>query len=798
MLPRRSIWSRMLLSSAVILAATAVPYSYGDDTPAPAPAAPDAATPAPAAPDAATPPAPAAPAAPATPAAPETPATPPASAPATPDAATPAAPEAAAPAAEAPVSPEAKLRQLADDFLHYALVYNESMAKDTGQAILNTNSDPVALLTAFEAASKDRDVSATLRRLKRQPAMLDIATQLEQKLEEGHHQVARNPARIQTEIDRLADGPRAYQNAKARLAEAGPFAVPYYIQYLTNDKKKDIQPYILQVMIEIGHPVLNPLLEQLNTPDQAERLALVDVIGRIGYALAVPHLKAVAQSAGDNTDLKNAAERAIAQIDKGHVTASINASESFVQLARGYFEKQPSVSAPFPKEPANPVWYYNRGLNNVDPIGVPTAIWGDVMAMRACEQALKLMPNNQQAISLWIAADMRREIQLPQGAPDPTHKDDLPSSFYAKAAGPLYLNPVLTLALDDRDSALALKALGALEDTSGTSMMVNPVQGGAPLVRAISYPERSVRFSAAAALARANPAKDFSGSFRVVPVLAEAITQNGKSSVLIVDSKEGNRLAESFRDKLDYTIYQGSNLSEALVSAHKAASFDLVVVADGPDVARLAELSQTDYRLSFTPVLVLTDATALGSATHHYLNDSRIKVIASGIDDSGLMAVVEDARNKLGGAPLDAATATTYATTALKLLGNIAADHASIYQAEDAAVILRDALKDKRADIASGAATVLGQLADPIDQQAIAAAAVLADNDAAVRTASFVALAESAKRYGNHLDSSTIDKIVNTVSTETDPNLKQASAQALGALNLASNQASALILKQMK
>jgi len=797
MLPRRSVWSGMLLSSAVILAASWSSGSYAEDA-APAPAPAPAETPAPA-------PTPATPAAPT-----ETPAPAPApAAPAeTPAPAAPAAAPEAAPAAPAiasvpaPVAdtPEAKLNQLADDFLHYALIYNESMAKDTGQAILNLNPEPRALLTAFEAAEKGRDVPGTLQRLKRHEALHDTAVKIESLLEKAHILNYKDQARIQKEIERLGDGPRAYASAKSRLTESGQFAVPLYVQYLSDHKKKDLQPFIIQAMIEIGRPVLNPLIEQLNTPDAAEKLGLVDIIGRIGYAQAIPALKAIAETAGDNSDLKNAALRAIAGMDKGGLTANVTASEAFVQLARGYYEKQPAVAAQYPAEDTNPVWYYNRGLNNVDLVNVPTAIWPNVMALRSCEQALKLVPNNQQAISLWLAAALRRELQLPAGATDPTHKDtDAPAAFYAKAAGPLYLNPVLALALQDRDSALALKTLAALEDTSGTSMMVNPAHGGAPLVRALSYPDRAVRFSAAEALARANPAKDYAGSFRVVPVLSEAVLQNGKPAVLIVDPKEGNRLAESFRDKLDYTVYQANSMTEALEAAHKAASFDLVILADGPVVAQFNDLSQTDYRFTFAPMLVLTDGPTVGQVAHRFLNDPRVKVIGYGVDDAGLKTVVDDIKNKLGGTPLDAKAATEFSLRALKILGNLAADHASIYRVDDASAALQEALKDpKRADVASAAAVVLGELSKPDDQRALAAIALIADTDPAVRTASFIALAQSAKRLGNQLDNATIDKVVNTVGTETNADIKQAAAQALGALNLASNQASSLILKQAK
>ena len=40
--------------------------------------------------------------------------------------------------------------------------------------------------------------------------------------------------------------------------------------------------------------------------------------------------------------------------------------------------------------------------------------------LRMAESALKLDTNNNGAISLWLASNLRREIQLPTGATDPT------------------------------------------------------------------------------------------------------------------------------------------------------------------------------------------------------------------------------------------------------------------------------------------------------------------------------------------------------------------------------------------
>ena len=59
--------------------------------------------------------------------------------------------------------------------------------------------------------------------------------------------------------------------------------------------------------------------------------------------------------------------------------------------------------------------------------------------------------------------------------------------------------------------------------------------GGAPaLIAAMSSPDRLVRFESAFAVAAALPQQQFAGQDRVVPLLAEAMSQTGVPSVLVV------------------------------------------------------------------------------------------------------------------------------------------------------------------------------------------------------------------------------------------------------------------------
>ncbi len=147
---------------------------------------------------------------------------------------------------------------------------------------------------------------------------------------------------------------------------------------------------------------------------------------------------------------------------------------------------------------------------------------------------------------------------------------------------------------------------------------------------------------------------------------------------------------------------------------------------------------------------------------------------------------------------MDADKAPQYASTPLDLLGVLAADHKSNNPVTEAVPTLADTLKGKRPEVATAAARVLGKLNSADGERALAGVALASDTDAALRSVFFDSLAESAKRTGNSLDASVVTSLIKEVGSESDAKVRLSAATALGALNVASNQASSLILQDAK
>lgn len=719
------------------------------------------------------------------------------------DATAPAAAPAAAPDAAPATAPDLtghKLTDLADDFMHYSLVNNQELAQANGQAILSSGAKPEDILKAFEDSANDRDFRQILISDQRRPDLKDTAAKLLDTLDEGYRNVARDQVRIRAEVDRLGGGPRAYENAKERLVAAGQYAAPIFIEYLQNATKHDLYPAIIRVMGEIGRPLLNPLIEELRVSDPTLKVEIINIIGQIGYPQALPALRALEADGSTAPEIKAAAASAIALIDRTGQAEKMSPAELYLRGGQNYYDRKASYQPLLPTEKTNPVWTFDSGLNNVIPQQVPTPIWNSVMALRMAEATLKIDANNGDAISLWLAADARRELQLPEGEKDPTLAADArPASFYMQAAGPIYVNPVLAKALDAHDAALALRAIDALNATGGASGLVSGPDS--PLVRALAYPDRSVRFRAAFALASANPPSQFASYYRVVPILAEAISSNGSPTALLVvtDDDLRNAMTDALRNSdSHFNVYAGPNISAALEQAQRVPTFDVVIVPNGPELSRITELARTDYRLTGAPVLVTAPAASVPDLKLRMTEMKGYTAIDEKADGAAVAQAIKRAQADAGSVELSPEDASKYAARALELLGMLAADHRSIYSVSEAVPTLIDALKDKRPEIVTAAAKDLGEMDSADGQRALAGAALAPDADAALKIVFFDQLAESAKHTGNALDASAVDAVIKVVSSEPDAKTRDSAARALGALNVPSNQASTLILQQAK
>lgn len=712
--------------------------------------------------------------------------------------------DAAAPAAQAaPAQVPEELQRAVANYWHYGKIARYDLQAAEGEKILAHASDPVAVLEAFNRHlettrfnGQTDNLEQWMLRWQGIEQVADVTNKIAAVLNEGRSEFRADPAFIQKQIERLAGNARAREGAIKELRKSGELAVPMMIDYLRDPGKREFHSGVRLGLREMGRPALNPLVAATEMTGQNNTdtlVAVVTAIGDIGYDDGAPFLVRIVNDQKSAGPVREAARLALVRMGASN-PAELNASNLFYELAEKFYYENASITSDVrgADQPAN-VWYWSpdRGLVRR---AVPQQIFNEIMALRAAEYALKL-GGGEDAQSLWLAANYKREAELPQGATDPTRGENQPAAhYYGVTSGTQYLNNALARALRDRNSAVALPVIKSLQDIAGRRML----ESGSvtPLVDAMSSSDRLVRFEAAFALAQALPQQPFDGQDRVVPLLAEALGQTGSPSVLVIGADQGstNALLEGLSGA-GYTTAGAAGADAGISAAAQLPAVDVIIISEdlGADVDKVLAAASKSPRLSGASRIVITK-TAGSPFAARAVND-RLLSVTQTTDPAALKPVIDAARAKGASAPLDQELANQYAARAGQLLANLAISSAQVLDLTAAEQALLAALNDPRPEIVKSAGAVLARMNVPSVQPALLAAAG-AEKPDDVKIALYKNLAQNAAAFGRNIEGDQVASLEQTVSDAQNLEVRAAAAEARGALNLPVEQAKALIINQ--
>jgi hypothetical protein len=687
-----------------------------------------------------------------------------------------------------------------EDFWHFGKVARYDVAAAKAAEIIEAAGEPVKVLEAFEKVSKDRgdDLDTWLIRWQGVEQLKDPATQIAKIVNDGRYTRRETPGFIENNIQRLDKGQRPYGLAIVQLRQSGELAVPPLLDVIRDPAKTSLHGPARRAILDLGRSSINPLVAATESDNTALVGIVVGLLGDLGYDAAVPYLARLVESDKSSAEVKQAATEAITRLSGGN--AGKAGDLFYAQAEKQYYGKSSLVSDN--RFPTANVWKWEGNDKGLARTPVPPAIFNDVMAMRHSEYALALGTGSD-ALSLWLAANYKREADLPQGEKDATRAADQPAAhYYGVTAGTRYLNAALARAIRDGNSQVALAATKSLQEIVGDANFRagNGGDSTGPLIEAMQYADRRVRFESAFTLARALPQTAFNGQELVVPLLAEAISQSGRPSVLAVfPSQEAvNGVIEPL--KADNFVTAGAtNASGALSAAAALPAVDVVVISSDlspVDIETLLGLLQQSPKTRGAAKLFVVKTTA--SDWEKRKATDRTIATTTATDAAGLKTAITAARETAGGLPLDAELATQYATRSGQLIKQLAISRGQVLDLAPAQSTLLGALEDARPEIVKLAGEGLGLLKSPDAQKGLAIKANAEGVADEVKVSLFKSLATSAKFFGNQLDAQQTEALENSVKSATNPEVKAAAAEARGALNLPNEQAKALILDQSK
>jgi len=408
-----------------------------------------------------------------------------------------------------------------NDFLHYTKIGRFDLAKGYAQVVLESDPDPVKLFELSKENPAGFSFLLRVHEIAPDAELAELAGKILRIIEQGRFIRRRNPRIIVEEIKRLSTTERGKLAAVKRLKDAGEYAIPYILDVIADDSREDELPNIVWALPQIGRPAIRPLVAALQTENIAVKAEIIRALGKTGYPQSLAYLKYSVEKDNSN-ELRDLAADSIRQIDP--VATGAPAAELFFRLAENYYYHSESLAPAEDADFAN-IWFWDSARQRLARGEVDKSYFNELMAMRCCEWALKADPGFGLAIGLWLASFFKAEatgVEMPAYFGD-RHADAL---VYATTAGPEYLHQALARAVKDRNADVALGAVEALATTAGEKSLLYTLGPAQPLLQALSFNDRAVRYSAAIAVALAGPQEGFAESRLVVENLAEALAQS--------------------------------------------------------------------------------------------------------------------------------------------------------------------------------------------------------------------------------------------------------------------------------
>lgn len=408
-----------------------------------------------------------------------------------------------------------------NNFLHYTAIGRFDIAKGYGQLLIDSLPDPKKVLALSE--SNLNGYRILLKVQASNDELRGVSEEILKIVEEGRFLRRKEGRIIVQEIKRLSTTIRGRIAAEEHLKNAGEYAVPYMLEAMADGERKSEFSNITSALGKIGRSAIRPLVVSLQMENVAVKGEVIKALGEIGYRQSLGYLKYVVEN-DESAVLVQLAGRAIEKIDPS--AAKVPATKLLFGLGESYYNHDDSVAPSVDINNEANIWFWDAGEQKLVKQAVDGKHFNELMAMRSCEWALKADENNGSAIALWLAGIFKAEGT---GLAQPGYFGDghADAMTYATTAGAEYLHEGLERALNDKDAYVSLGLVEALASNAGEKSLLYRIGTEQPLVKALSFDDRMVRYSAAIAIGQAVPNAEFVGSKLIIENLAAAIGDAG-------------------------------------------------------------------------------------------------------------------------------------------------------------------------------------------------------------------------------------------------------------------------------
>ena len=490
---------------------------------------------------------------------------------------------------------------------HYNLgEYEKAAAALDGLAALSPTGEEAWLLR--EKVGLGRLVKM-LRRANTAPAARDI---IEKAATRDEH-LRRDPAAIRKLINATGDDVvNVRWKAMAELLSSGPFAVPFLLEPVMSDEKHSPvsrKSAAIIVLRRIGKAGVAPMVAALWHGDDATVMTVAGFIAATGDVRAVPPLLAVIEDPSRPEIVKHAARKALAQILKSAPEAEFASAATLCAfLARRYYYKDPALIEVIPAKD-RVIWTWNPGGQTLSEKlvyrDVPGYAYPRIMSRRLALEGIKRAPASLKLQEIYAG---NTYVYLDEAV---ANSDNVALELQKVEAineslGADVLCAALERAVNDRNTALAWRCvvgLGRIADS-------RPQIHGSSLIRALAFPDVTVRVEAAEVLMRLSPDGTLGAPQVVVDAIAMGLGARPPARVAVVtdDGALYRRLSRVLRRSTVPERHKKSAAEAVKPVRRNGPPLDMLILdtrSDADAALALVRRIRGDSRTAALPIILI-------------------------------------------------------------------------------------------------------------------------------------------------------------------------------------------------
>ncbi|MCX7704159.1 MAG: hypothetical protein N2234_08720, partial [Planctomycetota bacterium] len=465
------------------------------------------------------------------------------------------------------------------------------------------------------------------------------------------------------------------------VTHIGQYVVPYCVRYLADRQDDDYRVEVIAMLCRMRRDATLPVICILDSKDSFLRQNACGILMNLADLRALGALKEHLEDPAEDEHVREAAKEALQNLLSTFNQAAIAAGgrpirsveelspakHLYYQLAQRYYYDDIAFVTNSYEDWL--YWYWFEEEQDIEKKlkfhKVMRLEFNERLAEENCHRALNLDKDFADAWALLLrvyyqelnevqsALEMALELRTRGEATEETvsalskaREINEKCHTICYAGGEVLLFRALAFALAERNSLVAISCIDALRDmrvgderlpplpipppvtpeTARSGTLPPPPKPedsvGFPLISALDFPDKRVRYAAAEALIFINPLQPFLGAEKVIPTLKDAVTESAVRVVLIIASDQivANRIASRI-SSIGYMPVVEPTGRSGLNRAKMFPPQDAIIVStELPDMKafEIIDSLHADMRTKDVPIIVMAPEPRLREVQRLY------------------------------------------------------------------------------------------------------------------------------------------------------------------------------------